>query len=87
MAPLPPTAQVAQVGMIQSDEYVQRKSALNPTPSLLAALRAVPDLYWEALEVFYAINYFVLDITTFRRFIILKPDAVRLVKCLFIDLR
>jgi hypothetical protein len=48
MAPLPPNSRVAEVGPVQANpiyENQKRKSALNPTPKLLAALRAAPDLY------------------------------------------
>jgi len=55
------------------------------TPNLLAALRPTPDLYGEALEVFYAINRFSLDITSFRRFMQLRVAAVKLIRFLEID--
>jgi hypothetical protein len=61
-------------------------SSLYPTPGLLAALRATPDLYGEALEAFYAENPFILDMTTFQTFGQLKAETVGLIKHLKIDL-
>jgi hypothetical protein len=57
------------------------------TPNLLAALRSTPDLYGEALEVFYAINVFILDITSFRRFCQLRVEVVKLIRYIVIDIR
>jgi hypothetical protein len=56
-------------------------------PSLLAALRAAPDLYAEALDVFYKVNTFVLDLKTFQCFCGLKLESVNLIRSIVIDLR
>jgi hypothetical protein len=82
IAPLAPAAQTPSVPI-----YKPRESAMLTTSNLLAALRTTPDLYGEALEVFYAINRFILDITTFRSFIQLRIEAVRLIKCIRVDVR
>jgi hypothetical protein len=55
------------------------------SPSLLVALRAVPDLYNEALEVFYKINTFILDVGSFTGFSRLKLEAVKLVRKVALD--
>lgn len=47
--------------------------------SLLAALRTVPELYYEALEVYYKVNTFLLGVKSFRGFSRLKAGAVQLI--------
>jgi len=49
---------------------------------LLAALRPCPDLYKEALGVFYSIWGLLLDIDTYRRFNALKEETLLYIESL-----
>jgi hypothetical protein len=55
-----------------------------PVPFLLPALRATPDLYNEALEVYYRINTFALNVETFRGFKNLKIETIKLIRNMYI---
>ena len=57
------------------------------TPSLLAALRAAPGLYDEALEVYYKINIVVLTPMTYEGFCHLKLQTVKMVRRIVVVLR
>jgi len=72
-------------GFDATDE--NRATTIKEVPTLLAALRAAPDLYEEALEVFYRSNRFILDIDSFRNFCRLKGKTVQLIRNLYVDLR
>jgi hypothetical protein len=74
------------VTTLHVDPEEPQDSSLYPTPGLLVALRTTTDLYGEALEVFYAENPFILDITIFQSFSQLKAEAVGLIRHLVINL-
>jgi hypothetical protein len=78
-APNAPNIPVVPATQPQTRPAKPKVSALFPTPGILAALRAssTPDLYGEALEVFYANNNFTLDITSFRSFSGLRVETVQ----------
>lgn len=64
-----------------------RVPTLRQVPSLLATLRTAPDLYQEALEVFYKVNTFILDLDSFQSFCGLKAEIVKLIRDVTFDLR
>jgi hypothetical protein len=78
-ATVAPTIPAVPATQAQTRPSKPKISVLFPTPGLLAALRAssTPDLYGEALEVFYANNNFTLDITSFRSFSGLRVETVQ----------
>jgi len=55
------------------------ESSVYSTPGILAALRTstTMDLHDEALEVFYAVNTFKLDLSSFRSFSQLRVETVQ----------
>jgi hypothetical protein len=64
-----------------------RVSKMRKVPGLLVALRAAPDLYGQALEVFYKVNRFILDLQSFPSFCMLRVENVKLIREIIIDLR
>lgn len=69
-------------GIFSSSSHHNDKS--KPVPSLLAALRVVPNLYSEALEVFYEVNTFSLSKQTYVGFNNLRVDTIKLIQNLYI---
>jgi hypothetical protein len=51
-----------------------------PTPVLLVTLRCEEDLYKEALEIYYKVNFFCLDGRTFKSFDRLDISILKLLK-------
>ncbi|KAJ5038241.1 uncharacterized protein L3040_007108 [Drepanopeziza brunnea f. sp. 'multigermtubi'] len=59
----------------------------NKSPALLMALRADKELYPEAIEMFYKLNYFTLNSVTIKTLDDLSPNAVMGIKNLCFDNR
>jgi hypothetical protein len=64
-----------------------RVSKMRKISGLLAALRPDPDLYGEALEVFYKVNRFILDLHSFPSFCMLGVESVKSIQQIIVDLR
>jgi len=60
--------------------FQKASKKLRPAPEFLAALRADPELYSEALVVFYKINTFPLTKDSFVIFKDLKKPALELIQ-------